>query len=152
MVVCERAAFICALALLVLPLVCCAQAAPPAADISLRQEFTLKLGQTVRVKGESLRVRFASVVEDSRCPKGEQCIRQGSAKISLEVMGGEDKPAALELTTEPGAQEAAHSGYYLTLVALYPYPISGRQAAPEDYRATLVVDKNPSGGGRVKIN
>jgi hypothetical protein len=151
MIVCERAAFRCALALLVLPLVCCAQAAPPAAGVSLRQEFTLKLGQTVRVKGESLRVKFASVVEDSRCPKGEQCIRQGSAKISLEVTSGEDKPVALELTAEPGAQEA-HSGYYLTLVALYPYPISGRQAAPEDYRATLVVDKNPSGGGQVKTN
>jgi hypothetical protein len=121
-----------------------------AAGVSLRQEFTLKLGQTVRVKGESLRVKFASVVEDSRCPKGEQCVRQGSAKISLEVASGEDKPVALELTTEPGAQEeaagAAHLGYSVTLVALDPYPTANRQAAPEDYRATLVVDKNQAGG------
>ena len=147
MVLCERVAFGCALALLVLPLVCCAQSKPPAADVSLRQEFTLKLGQTVRVKGESLRVRFASVLEDSRCPKGEECIRQGSAKISLEVTSGEDKPVTLELTTEPGAQEATHLEYSLTLVALYPYPVSGRQVDREDYRATLVVDKNRAGGG-----
>jgi hypothetical protein len=150
MVVCERAAFRGALALLVLSLVCCAQAAPPAAGVSLRQEFTLKLGQTVRVKGESLRVKFVSVVEDSRCPKGEQCIRQGSAKISLEVTSGEDKPVALELTTEPSAQEeatgAAHLGYSVTLVALDPYPLANRQTAPEDYRATLVVDKKQAGG------
>jgi hypothetical protein len=149
--VCERAGFRCALALLVLPLICCAQAAPPAAVASLRQEFTLKLGQTARVKGEALQVKFASVVEDSRCPKGEQCIRQGSARISLEVTSGEDKPVALELMTEPGAQEAAHSEYSLTLVALDPYPTANRQAAPEDYRATLVVDKRLS-GGQVKTN
>lgn len=136
--------------MLVLPLVCCAQAAPHAAGVALRQEFTLKLGQTVRFKGESLRVKFASVVEDSRCPRGEQCVRQGSAKISLEVTSGEDKTAALELTTGQGAQEeaagVAHLGYSVTLVALDPYPTADRQAAPEDYRATLVVDKNQAGG------
>lgn len=129
--------------LLVLPLVCCAQATtPPAAEVSPGQEFTLKLGQTIRVKGEGLRVKFASVVEDSRCPKGEQCIRQGSAKIRLEVMDGEGKPVTLELNTEPGRQEAAHLGYFVTLVALNPYPAINRQAAPEDYQATLLVDKN----------
>lgn len=147
---CARAPFRRALALLMLPLVCCAQAAPPAAVVSLRQEFTLKLGQTVRVKGEELRVRFVSVVEDSRCPRGEQCIRQGSAKIRLEITSGEDKPAAVELTTEPGAQEAAYRQYFLTLVALDPYPAASGQSAPEDYRATLVVDKNRAGGGPVK--
>ena len=135
-----------ALILLVLPLFCCAQALPPDTEVALRQEFSLKLGQTIRVKGEGLNVRFASVLEDSRCPKGEQCIRQGSARIRLEVTSGEDKPVALELTTESGAQDeaagATHQGYTVTLVALNPYPAANRQAAPEDYQATLVVDKN----------
>jgi hypothetical protein len=131
-----------ALALLVLPLICCAQSTPPAADISLRQEFNLKLGQTIRVKGEGLKVRFVAVVEDSRCPKGEQCIRQGSAKISLEVTSGQDKPVTLELGTEPGPQEATHLGYTVTLIALSPYPVTNRQNRPEDYQATLAVDKN----------
>ena len=129
--------------LLALPLVCCAQAdAPPAAEVSPGQQFTLKLGQTARVKGEGLEVKFASVAEDSRCPKGEQCIRAGSAKIRVEVARGGGEPVTLELDTEPGRQEAAHLGYALTLVALDPYPAANRQAAPEDYRATLVVDKN----------
>jgi hypothetical protein len=128
--------------LLALPLVCCAQADTKPAEVSPGQEFTLKLGQTARVKGEGLKVKFASVVEDSRCPKGEQCIRQGSAKIRVEVAGGGGEPFTLELDTEPGRQEAARRGYALTLVALDPYPTANRQAAPEDYRATLVVEKN----------
>jgi hypothetical protein len=129
--------------LLALPLVCCAQAtAPPAVEVSPGQEFTVKLGQTVKVKGEGISVKFASVLEDSRCPRGEQCIRQGSAKIRLEVTGGEGQPVTLELDTEPGRQEAAHLGYAVTLVALNPYPTVNRQAAPEDYQATLVVNKN----------
>ena len=129
--------------LLALPLVCCAQAdTQPAAEVSPGQEFTLKLGQTIRVKDEGLKVKFASVVEDSRCPKGEQCIRQGSAKIRVEVAGGGGEPVTLELDTEPGRQEAAHLNYAVTLVALNPYPTVNRQAAPEDYQATLVVNKN----------
>ena len=129
--------------LLALPLVCCAQAdTPPAAEVSPGQEFTLKLGQTARVKGEGLEVKFASVVEDSRCPKGEQCIWQGRARIRVEVAGGGGEPVTLELGTEPGRQEAARLDYGLTLVALNPYPTANKQAAPEDYQATLVVDKN----------
>jgi hypothetical protein len=143
--VCVRTALGCALLLLVLPLVCCAQATPPAAEVTLRQEFKLRLGQTIRVKGEGLKVRFTSVVEDSRCPKGEQCIWQGNAKIRLEVTKGEDKPVTFELSTEPGPQEATHLNYALKFVALDPYPGTGGQPAPEEYQATLAVDKNAPG-------
>lgn len=140
---------VCALILLALPLFCCAQATPPASsDVPLRQEFKLKIGQKARVKGENLSVKFTSVVEDSRCPKGEQCIRQGSAKIRLEVTRGEDKPVTLELYTAPGAQEATLQEYTLTLIALNPYPMTSKQPDAADYQAMLVVDKNRAGGSQ----
>src|SRR5262245_25820104 len=45
----------------------------------LGQEFELKVNQEALIVGEGLAVSFDSVLEDSRCPEGVDCIWSGNA-------------------------------------------------------------------------
>src|SRR5688572_23066032 len=49
------------------------------------QQFTLRYGQSSAIAGSSLRVRFAELAEESRCPKNVVCVWMGNAKIRLDV-------------------------------------------------------------------
>ena len=49
------------------------------------EPFRLPLGETATRDGH--RVRFAEVVDDSRCPADVQCIRAGEAHIRMEIDG-----------------------------------------------------------------
>jgi hypothetical protein len=105
-------------------------------EVSLGQPFALKVGQGAVVSSEKLRIRFASVPQDSRCPKGEQCITAGEVRVALEVSAGDAAPAAVELGT---SEEMDVAGFQVRLVGLEPYPVSGRPLHPEEYVATLVL-------------
>ncbi|HSB36371.1 MAG TPA: hypothetical protein VLH41_05805 [Thermoanaerobaculia bacterium] len=109
--------------------------------MSLGQSFALKLGRQAAVPGEKLQIRFASVPQDSRCPKGEQCITAGKARVALEVSVGDAAPAAVDLETSEGSEEMDVGGFRVTLVGLEPYPVSGRQIRPQEYVATLILHR-----------
>ena len=47
---------------------------------SLGQEFSLRIGRKVTLRDTELKIRFVSVIEDSRCPKGVNCVWQGNAR------------------------------------------------------------------------
>lgn len=84
----------------------------------LGESFRLPRGESAEVGG--LSVRFAQVVEDSRCPLGVQCIRAGEAKIQL-ALRTSDQRRTVVLATE-GAQPNAvdFAGYEVRLVTVDP--------------------------------
>ena len=43
---------------------------PTGIEAALGEEFSLPIGQEVRITGENLRVKFVDVIDDSRCPEG----------------------------------------------------------------------------------
>jgi hypothetical protein len=45
------------------------------------------------------------------------------------------------LRTSPGLSEVSYLSYVVKLVALAPYPKSTQQIRPEDYVATLSIDR-----------
>jgi hypothetical protein len=109
------------------------------------REFKVKVGRVVTFAGESLRLRFASVAEDSRCPVNVNCVWAGNAEVLIEVgtKGGRDKQV-LRLNTNAGTQgagEGKYRGYTLKLVGLSPQPRDGRKIAAGAYAATLLVVK-----------
>ena len=110
----------------------------------LNQEFTMKVGEDVVFKGEDLEIRFLSVVEDSRCPKGEQCITEGKAKIELQLKRSQKQPVTMELNTSSGTQKANYDGYEVKIIGLEPYPKMGGSIKPADYVLTVLVSKNAS--------
>ncbi len=89
------------------------------------------------MSSERVVIRFASILEDSRCPKGEQCIVAGKARIAVEISVEGSAPKTVELGTLEGSGEVDVAGFELQLVRLDPYPVSGREIRAEEYVATL---------------
>lgn len=100
----------------------------------------LGVGDTARVPETPASVTFVRVVEDSRCPKGVQCVWEGDATIEVRVMwdGAEPELVQLHLTRRTTGDVVA-KGLRLSLHRLDPYPEQNRPIDSRDYRAALVV-------------
>ena len=118
-----------------------AQQSRKAEVIRLGQEFDLKINQEAMIEGEALAVVFESVLEDSRCPEGVDCIWSGNAKIRLRSVKQKQTPAAVELNTHVGSKSSSYLNYEISLVALKPRPKADKPIQPNEYRATLIVTK-----------
>ena len=108
-------------------------------------EFKVKVGQMVTLNGGSLRVRFARVASDSRCPVDVTCVWAGNAEVLFEVSarGGRGK-RTLRLNTNASPErpgEGRYGRYTLKLVGLSPQPRSNQKIAEGQYTATLLVVK-----------
>jgi hypothetical protein len=108
-------------------------------NVSLDQEFTIRIDQVIKINLEKLHIKFTSVLEDSRCPKGEQCMTQGNGKIELELILEEKESSSVSLNTAPGLSEVDYHGYTVHLISLNPYPVMNQDVRPEDYEAVLEV-------------
>ena len=109
---------------------------------SLGQEFTLPIGKKVSLRDIKLNIRFVSVIEDSRCPQGVQCVWQGNAKASFQLSGFKRKASTVRLNTAIEPKEAEYSGYKVKLVKITPEPKTGERLSARRYQATLVVLRN----------
>ncbi len=109
------------------------------------RELKVKVGRTVTFRGETLRLRFAKVASDSRCPEGVDCVWAGNAEVIIEASaGGARSRRTLSLNTNAGqgrAGEATYRGYTVKLVGLTPYPKAGRKIRQGEYVAALLVTK-----------
>ena len=117
---------------------CMPMAGTPSRRAALDQDFRLARGETAQV--EDLTVRFAQVVEDSRCPMGVYCIRAGEAKVQLALRAAGATDDVI-IATEPGQPRYASLGRYdVRLVSLDP---PRRTGVPHpQYVATLRVSRH----------
>ena len=129
----------------VLAFIACASASnsgnPPQAPAKLDQRFTLKVGAAMAIDGEGIQVGFESVVSDSRCPKGVQCIRAGEAEIRIWLLQARGREVRELKTSPPEDGQVVIDRYRLTLVSLEPQPTVERALRPSDYVATLIVNR-----------
>jgi hypothetical protein len=118
----------------------------------LNRAFKLKVGQEMIVKEAGIKVGLNSIVEDSRCPTGVNCIWAGNAKVSVKLSkakGDTASASSVELNTYAGNKSSTYEGYEVRLVSLDPYPKDGVKTGKDDYVATLMVCKNcPDTGGK----
>jgi hypothetical protein len=122
------------------------QASNHAKEIRLDQEFELKVGQEAVIKDEQLGAKFISVLEDSRCPKGEMCIQEGRGRVALQLTLRNKKSETVELSTTSTEQQIDFSGYQIKLISLNPYPKMGSKSKLAEYAVSLTVSKNHSSG------
>jgi hypothetical protein len=111
----------------------------------LGRPFTLRAGRQIAVQGQKLRIRFAEVTQDSRCPVDVTCVWAGNASVRLEVTtnGRSEESLTLNTANSPSlANEAAYEGFKVKLVGLSPAPHSKHRIAPGNYVATLVVTRD----------
>ena len=106
--------------------------------------FKLMAGRQVTLKGERLRIKFAALEGDSRCPKNVTCVWAGNAAVRLEVSTRGSSSTSVTLNTAGTsslAGEQEYHGYKVRLLELKPYPQSAQKIAAGDYTVTLLVSK-----------
>jgi hypothetical protein len=104
-------------------LAACAPAVPVQPEPSPE---TLRIEEGGEVRASDLRIRFLGVENDSRCHPGVQCIREGEAKVLLEVATRAGGPDRLRLwTSPPDSAAAAYGTYRLRLDSLSARPSPG---------------------------
>ena len=98
------------------------------ADMAVQKAMSRSPKQIAVIDGEPLTVRFASVVSDSRCPAGVQCIRAGEARLEISIQQAGLEPAVDTLATDPPpARQTSVGRYDAVLVGLAP---ERRQGTP----------------------
>jgi len=115
-----------------------------APELDLNEPFTLAGGQEGLMASEDLRLRFAEVLEDSRCPTQVECFWTGQARIAVTVTTPGAPATNLTFNTNPAPGQTVKVGtagpYRVELRSLDPYPETPDDPIPfEDYRATLLV-------------
>lgn len=108
---------------------------------ALGQEFDIRLGDTIWIQDELLRIDFQRVAEDSRCPEGVNCVWAGNAKIALRVTKARRRSTQMMLNTMLNPKQSSYRGYEVKLVKLEPHPQKGVRLRRREYTATLIVSR-----------
>ena len=121
-----------------LPLIGCGDdpTAPPNGPAQLGEEFVLRLGESAEVEGSGLSIRFAHVLEDSRCPPEAFCVWAGNATLVLDIARINEPAELAQLCTNTTvcSRELDLHGFDLELVGLDPPSLPNTAL---EYRVTL---------------
>ena len=111
-------------------------------EVSIGDEFSLHIGQSVSIRGEELQIKFLEVVEDSRCPEGVTCIWEGRVSCLVEITYQESLHSVV--LTEPGLTSWPPENTFKEYKIAYhiePYPQAGTDIAEDEYRLHLRISK-----------
>jgi hypothetical protein len=111
-------------------------------QVELGQEFNIKKGKEVVIRGEKVRITFRSVLNDSRCPTGGVCVWAGNAQVAFEVAKKNKKQVVVMLNTYSEPKEIVYKGFKIKLIALSPYPKVSEPIDPKDYEATMIATRD----------
>jgi hypothetical protein len=128
------------LSVVICTLACTSKPIAMATDQETGTQVVLAPGESRHIPETDLTIVFEAVDEDSRCPIGLTCIREGDAVVRLTIEMPRSKPSTLTLhTSGPGEREADIDSVTVRLVDVRPYPAGDRRPQPDEYRVTLLV-------------
>ncbi len=99
----------------------------------------LRLHEQKNIAGTKLTVKFLEMVEDSRCPKGVNCVWAGNAKISIEISKNGKSAKTFELNSNLDPQTIMFEGCKFRLIALDPYPANNIRIDRNGYIAAIEI-------------
>ncbi len=105
------------------------------------EKLTVQINRQKTFSKSKLTIKFASLIEDSRCPIGTQCIQAGIAKIQIKVSGGRGAAKMFELNTDMQPQSVFYNGYQIKLIDVKPHPANNIRINRNGYTATFSVSK-----------
>ena len=96
--------------------------------------------------GVNYSICLDSVIDESRCPVGGQCIWEGYAKAKFTFTAGASAHQFLLYTTVPGGgrtypNDTVINGIKLQLKAITPYPDLKVERNYNDYKADVVISQ-----------
>lgn len=102
--------------------------------------LALRVGQEVGVRGSVMGVSFLGVRSDSRCPLDAMCVWAGDAPVEIGVRFGMGPTVPYVLHTGGVPRSVDVGMYRITLVGLWPVPLSYIPIRQESYVAELRVE------------
>ncbi len=101
----------------------------------------IKAGKAKTGSRSKLKVKFISVLEDSRCPTGAQCVWAGNAKIKISVTSKRQGTKIFEINTELGPKGDQFDGFAINLESLTPSPTTVGKIDPKKYKAKFTITR-----------
>ena len=114
--------------------------------VAIGEKATLKIGEMLHVEGSTKDgFRFSSVENDSRCPKGVNCIQAGSVTILVEEMNAKSQQVNIPADIARSGKIFDIEGAKVKVLSVDPYPVNGQGAIKqEDYSLTIMLmEGNP---------
>ena len=109
--------------------------------VSPGEEVVLRIGQSVSIEGEDLKITFAGVSGDSRCPADAICIWAGEVTCLMEIR--QDGEVFSVEFVYPGLADGfsrlTHKNHTYNF-KVRPYPEIDKTIADSEYRLILTVD------------
>jgi hypothetical protein len=140
------------LSVVICALACTSKPIAMATDQDTGRQIVLALGESGHIPESDLTIVFESVDEDSRCPTGLTCIREGDAAVRLRIEEPGSKPSTLTLhTSGPGAREADVDRVTVRLVDVRPYPAGDRRLQAWGLSTDIPVPGDYDGDGKTGL-
>lgn len=114
--------------------------APDPTVVPATTDMTLRAGEELAVGGSVVKIVFARVLEDSRCPVDVVCVWEGNAVVELGIRMGMGPTFPLQVNSALQPQAAEWNGVRVTLLELHPAPRAGVPIRPEDYSVKIRVE------------
>jgi hypothetical protein len=83
-------------------------------------------------------VTFEGVSEDSRCPRGVQCVWEGNGAIRLTLTGGDETQLVI-LNSALNPRQTSFGPYLIGFRDLTPYRVSGEPFDTREYAAHIAI-------------
>lgn len=83
-----------------------------------------------------------SVFNDSRCPTGLVCIWEGDALASFSITRNDSIRRLILHINNSFQNDTVIDGITIKLLSIMPYPISGAQIDPQDYKVEISINEN----------
>jgi len=112
------------------------------ASAQTSQQINLRVNNQKAIAGSKLTIKFVSILEESRCPEGVNCIHAGNAKIQIKVAKRGGAAKTFELNTNFDPNSISFEGYEIKLINLVPAPKENIRINRNGYTATLIVSKS----------
>ncbi len=113
------------------------------------QLIYFKEGENKFLQDYQMNVTFKGITEDSRCPKGVNCMWAGAAVAQIQVMGTHTRPMTLNISTVDNesrnySSSTEFNGYLISLEDVTPYPESsgGTKALAGKYTIGIRIQKS----------
>ena len=123
----------------------CRTAAVEPAGPALDERFSLRAGESARIRDTPATLVFERVLGDSRCAIDVVCIQAGEARVAFRLEQRGAPPVAFQLDTDR-ERTAATDGYTVTLVSVLPAPRSTVRIDPKSYVVEVLVSRGASSG------
>jgi len=124
---------------LVLTLFFCCKVEVNQSPLVFDKVIELKYGVIVKNTDYQISIVLDSVLNDSRCPTGAQCVWAGNAAVRL-VFSSANNKVSFVLNTNPTFRtDSLINGYRIKLNILTPYPELGVAIKQADYRSEVEI-------------